>query len=86
MGKLLEALSRPSSYRAKKTDIWGDIIDRIEGALLPRDLDDIETWLLAHELDIPGAWEPEIAELLEKRRDELQAEDVGQILRDRFDF
>lgn len=86
MGKLLDALSPVSSYAAKKTDLWADVTDRIAGALLYIDLAEIEAWLDFHELEIPWAWREPLAELIEKRRDEITAEDVNEIVRSRFDF
>jgi hypothetical protein len=86
MGKLLDALKPISSYAAKKTDLWPDLLDRIAGALVPADLDGLESWLVLHELEIPWAWREPLAELIEKRRDELAADDVNEIVRVRFDF
>jgi hypothetical protein len=86
MGKLADALAPQSSYAAKKTPLWDDVTDRIAGAILVADLDEVEAWLEFNELLIPWAWRPVLAELIEKKRDELAAEDIGQILRDRFDF
>lgn len=86
MGKLLQALSPPSSYAAKKTDLWSDLTDRIAGAIVPADLDELDRWLDFNELQVPYAWRESLAELIEKRRDELAAEDIGGIIRDRYDF
>ena len=86
MGKLADALAPTSSYAAKKTTLWPDLCDRIAGALLNVDLAEIEVWLELHEQEVPWPWREPLAELIAKRRDELEAEDVGQILRDRFDF
>lgn len=86
MGKLLDALSPPSAYRAKKTDFWETVTDRIAGAILAADLDDLEHWLVLHVLDYPETWNEPIAELIEKRREELAQEDVNQIVRDKYDF
>lgn len=86
MGKLADALGPQSSYAAKKTTLWDDVTDRIAGALLARDLDELETWLEFNELDVPWAWRESLAELIEKRREEIDAEDIGGILREKFDF
>lgn len=86
MGILKDAFAVKSSYAAKKTDLWPDLCDRIAGAILMIDLAEIEAWLELNELDVPWAWREPLAELIEKRREELRAEDVGAILRDRFDF
>ena len=42
MGKLLKALSPISSYAAKKGTTWDDVTDRIEGAMFPAMLDEVE--------------------------------------------
>jgi hypothetical protein len=86
MGRLLKELSPVSSYAAKKTDLWADIVDRINGAILLTDLDELLLWLDFHELDVPGPWLNPIYEMIDARRAELRAEDVGEILRERFDF
>lgn len=77
MAALLKALSRPSSYAAKKTTVWADVADRIAGVVMPDELEDVEAWLDANAMLIPPAWDEHFAELIEKRRDELRSEDVG---------
>ena len=86
MGKLLAALSPISSYAAKKTPLWDELTDRIAGAILPADLDAVAEWIGFHSLEVPGAWLEPLAELIDKRHDELADEDVSAIVRDRFDF
>lgn len=86
MGALLKALSATSSYAAKKTTLWDDLTDRIAGAILPADLDELERWLDQRPLDYPGAWREPLDELIERKREELAAEDIGSILMERFDF
>lgn len=86
MGKLFAAFDRRSSYAAKKTTFYADVVDQIEGAMLPADLDRVELFLIDHELEYPASWDEVFAELIEKRRDELASEDLGSILREKFDF
>lgn len=86
MGKLLDALSPVSSYSAKKTTLWADLTDRIAGAIVPADLDELESWMELNELAIPYSWRESLAELIEKRRDELRDEDISGIIFDKFDF
>ena len=86
MGKLADAFKPISSYAAKKTPLWAELTDRIAGALLPGDLDELAAWIEFHVLEVPGSWVEPLEELIEKRRDELAEEDIGGILRDRFDF
>jgi hypothetical protein len=86
MGKLADALSPASSYAAKKTGIWDQIVARIDLAMTRYDLEEVEAWLLGQSLNIPGAWEEPILELLEKRAEAIDAEDIGLILRNRFEF
>ena len=85
MGKLRDALSPISSYAAKKTSLWDDLTDRIAGAILPADLDEVEVWIEWHDLEVPWAFRESLDELIEKRRDELAAEDITGIVA-RFDF
>jgi len=86
MGALLKALTPPSAYSAKQTDIWDEIQDRIDGALYPAALADVEAWIEANELNIPEKWHEPIEELIEKRYAELKEEDISQILLNRHDF
>jgi hypothetical protein len=86
MGKLAQELLPASAYRAKQTTLWADVMDRIAGAITPRDLDDLLAWLDFHELQVPAGWWNEIHPLIEARREELRSEEVGQILLWRFDF
>ena len=55
MGILAKALSPASAYSVKrdKPTLWGDLVDRIDGALLPAQLDEIEADLDARPLDYP---------------------------------
>jgi hypothetical protein len=91
MGDLLKALSSPSSYAAKGGrdgggTLWSDLKDRVDGCLLMSQLNEFVDWLDARPLDYPAAYREPLDELIEAKREELQAEDIGQILRDRFDF
>jgi hypothetical protein len=85
MGKLRDALSPVSSYAAKKTPLWDDLTDRVAGALLPADLDAITVWVEFHYLEVPGAFRECLDEIIEKRREEMAAEEIGGIV-SRFDF
>jgi hypothetical protein len=92
MGILAKALSPPSSYAAKggkdpgSVDLWSDLKDRVDGALLMADLDAFVDWLDARPLDYPAAYREPLDELIEAKRDELRSEDIGEILRTRWDF
>jgi hypothetical protein len=88
MGLIEDALKHATAYSVKrdKPDLWSDLVDRIDGALLPAQLDELEAELDARPLDIPFGWRLEADERIEKRREELAEEDISQILRDRFDF
>lgn len=88
MGMLADTLAAPSAYRVKKErpELWGDLIDRINGALLDSDLCDLEAWIEFRPLDLPGGWAELLTEAIEKKREELRAEDIGYILKDRYDF
>jgi hypothetical protein len=84
----LNGLSAPSAYALKKDhpEVWEDLVDRIAGALLPAQLDEIETDLEFHPFRMPVGWYIEAFELIDKRRDELRDEDLQQIMWDRHDF
>lgn len=86
MGILLKALNPPSSYAAKKTDQWSDLKDRIDSCILMSQLDEFVDWLDARPLEYPAAYREPLDELIEAKREEIEAEDIGTILRERFDF
>lgn len=86
MGKLTDALAPQSSYAAKKTSLWDDLTDRIAGAIVTGDLAEVELWMELNELLIPWPWREPLRDLIERRREELKAEDIGEIVRDRYDF
>jgi len=86
MGLIADSLKRPSAYSVKKTDLFAELKDRIDGALLPVQLDEIEEWLDAHDHSLPTGWRDAFDNMIELRREELKAEDIGLIVRHRFDF
>lgn len=86
MGLLAKTLSPSSSYAAKKSGLWEDLMDELAGCLFPAAVDDFEERCRARGLEIPGAYEDPLADAIEARREELRSEDIGTIIRDRFDF
>jgi hypothetical protein len=88
MGIIADTLGAPSAYRVKKDNpnLWADLTDRINGALLPAQLDEIEAEFEARPLDMPFGWYLEAQDLIDQKREALREEDIGLILRDRFDF
>lgn len=86
MGLIANALKTQSSYAAKKTGLWDDLMTKLTDCVMPRDVDTFEEHLLAIDLQIPGSWREALAEIIEKRRQEIDEDEVGAILRDRFDF
>ena len=92
MGILAKTLNPPSAYSVKKAaatggaDLWGEVTDRIAGAMFVRQLDEIEEWLDARPLEYPAGWDNEFRDLIEAKREEIASEDVGTILRERWDF
>lgn len=86
MGILAKALAPPSAFSLKKTDFFAEVKDRIDGALLPQDLDEVVRWLDANDHLYPAAWREPFDDMIEVQRESIDAEDVGSILRERFDF
>jgi len=91
MGILAKALGGMSSYAAKGGregggTVWADLRDRVDGAMFLSDLDEFEAWLDARPLDYPAAYREPLDELIEAKREELRSEDVGSIVRGRYDF
>lgn len=86
MGAILKALSPPSAYATKQTSLFSDVKDRIDGAIIPQDLDDVERWLDANDHTFPASWRDSFNDMIELKREELRAEDIGLIIRERFDF
>ena len=86
MGILAKALSNVSSYAAKNNGLWNDLMDRLTDCVLPADVDAVERWISENPLSIPAAWSEPLAEIIEKRRIEIEEDDVATILRRNFDF
>lgn len=86
MGLLAKTLSPQSSYAAKKTGLWEELMDELAGCMFPAAVDEFETRCALRGLEIPGAYEDHLDDAIEARREELKAEDIGTIIRDRFDF
>lgn len=86
MGILAKNLAPPSAYATKKTSLWDDVKDRIDGALLPADLDDVERWLDLNSHAYPPTWREHFDEMIEKQREAVDADSVTSIMRENFDF
>lgn len=87
MGILADALNkRPSAHSAKKTDLYAEIKDRIDGCILPAQLAEVVEYLDAHEHTFPHGWREAFDDMVELQREEIASEDIGAIVRDRFDF
>lgn len=86
MGLLLKTLSPKSSYAAKKNGLWEDLMERLTECVMPADVDDFERHVISLGLEIPAAWSGPLAELVEKRREEIAEDDVATIMRRNFDF
>lgn len=85
-GALMQALSTPSSFAAKRNGTWGDLMDRLTDCALPSQVDAVEEWIEQHPLEIPEAWREPLAEVIAKRRKEIEEDDIASIMRERFDF
>ncbi len=86
MGALTKALSNVSAYAAKNNGLWNELMDRITECVLPAHVDDVERWIGEHPLSIPVAWHEPLAEIIAKRREEIDEDDVATILHRNFDF
>lgn len=86
MGAISDALKNQSSYAAKKTGLWDELMSRLTDCVMSRDVDAFEEYLLSIDLQIPGSWRETLAEIIEKRRQEIDEDDIATILRMRYDF
>lgn len=86
MGLIAQALKPQSSYAAKKGGLWQDLMDRLTDCVMPEHVDAFETHLLAIDIQIPGPWHEPLREIIAKRREEIDEDDIATIMRDRFDF
>lgn len=86
MGAIMKALSGPSAHSVKKTSLFADVKDRIDGAIIPKDLDEVEQWLIDNDHTYPSSWRDSFNDMIELKREELEAENIGSIVRDKFDF
>ena len=85
-GQLWGALYGPSSFAAKRTPVWQEIMDMIEDCVLPEQLCKVMFDLSARRSDIPEAWDESIHEIIEKKRQEIEEDDIAAIMRGNFDF
>jgi hypothetical protein len=83
-----QLLNTRSAYDTKKNSptLWDDLKDRIEGAMLMQQLDEVVSWLDLNTHLYPPGWRENFDELIDLQRDVLAAEDISQIVRDRYDF
>ena len=86
MGLISKAFSPQSSHAAKRDGLWPDLMERLGECVVPADVDEFERHLETIVLQVPAAWNEPLAELIEKRREEIAEDDVVAILRRNFDF
>lgn len=86
MGALTDAFKRPSAYGAKKTTLFADVKDRIDGCILPAQLVAVEEWLDAIDHTLPTGWRESFNDMIELQREQIAAEDIGGIMRSKWDF
>lgn len=86
MGAFAKAFAPPSAYATKKTTLFDDVKDRIDGAIVPQDLDEVERWLDANNHKYPESWREHFDEMIEKQKELLDEENVTNILRSKWDF
>lgn len=86
MGLISKAFSPQSSHAAKRDGLWPDLMERLGECVVLADVDEFERHLESIVLQVPAAWNEPLAELIEKRREEIAEDDVAAILRRNFDF
>jgi mevalonate pyrophosphate decarboxylase len=89
MGALSDALSqpeRPSAYAAKKTDIWAEIQAIIDFCVLPDDIARAREQIEGLSSQFPEHWWSSIDDQLEVQAELIRQDDIGRIMRDKFDF
>lgn len=86
MGILAKTLAGPTAAAAKRSGVYEDVKDRIDGAIVPQDLDEVARWLDANDHTFPPAWRESFDDMIEIARERLAEDDVSQIMRRNFDF
>lgn len=86
MGILAKTLSSSSAFAARKSELWPDLMDRLESCLYPTAIDDFERHVVSLGLSVPDHWHEHIEEAVERKRKEITEENITKILSDRFDF
>jgi hypothetical protein len=86
MGLISKAFTPQSSHAAKRDGLWPDLMERLGECVLPTDVGAFEQHLDAIALQVPAAWHEPLAELIEKRREEIAEDDVSTLMRRNFDF
>lgn len=86
MGIISDTFKPPSSAGAKKSGLWEELTDRLDGCFFAGMVDEFEAHLLAIDHQIPRPWREPLTDLIEAKREALAGEDVGQIVRENYDF
>jgi len=84
MGKILKALSPPSSYAAKKTNLWDELMSAIGECVTAQDVEQLKSHIEAIDHEIPKSWIDPLNEIIEDRIREIEIEDQHQSLRARW--
>jgi hypothetical protein len=86
MGALAKALSPASARQARKAGLWPDLMQRLDCCLYPAAVDAFERHVVLISQQIPPSWREHIDAAVQRRREEIEDENITKILRDEFDF
>lgn len=85
MGLIAKSLTQQSAHAARKSNLWDDLMERLNCCLFPAAVDEFERYVESLGLQIPRGWQELIDEEVEKHRIAIEDEDITRIMRD-FDF
>lgn len=72
--------------QAKIAGTWEQLMARLALCVLPADVDDFQADMTAEWFSLPPQWRDPLADQIELKREQIAAEDIGEIVRSRFDF
>lgn len=83
------AIGRPPitiPAQAKKAGAWEQLMARLSLCVLPADIDAFQQEAAAEWFSLPSPWRTALADQIELKREEIAADDIGRVMRERFDF
>lgn len=86
MGLINKALTPVSSHAAKQTTLWDELMGDLAACMTEDDICHFEAKLARLELSIPASWRGSLVDQVTLRHEEIGTENIGAIMRAKYDF